>query len=54
MTWSLIKPLDLVHDMLIFGDIPNVRVTIYEEKNGQRFREGSVSFEPVDIRLYGP
>jgi len=51
MTWSLTKPLDLVRDMLMCGDDPNVSVTVYEEKRVDtlRFRDGSISLCPTKV-----
>ena len=45
MIWiSLAKPLELVYDILMCGDCPNVSVMTREEKGSirLRFRDGSV------------
>ena len=52
MTWvSLTKLLELAHDMLAWGGVPNVSEMTYEKKKSirLRFRDGIVSFDLVPV-----
>jgi len=52
MTWvSLTKLLELAHDILAGGDVPNVSEMTYEKKKSirLRFRDGIVSFDLVPV-----